>query len=82
MGLLIVTGLVAGVRAKIGYSQPGTPLYRQSAKVNRDIVAVRRVFPIDEGWVIIRARQDANDHFQRSGRHSFAGSDSPCSAIS
>jgi hypothetical protein len=58
VGLLIVTGLIAGLRAKIGYSQPGTPLYRQGAKVNRDIDAVRRVFPLDEGWVIIRARED------------------------
>ena len=61
VGLLIVTGLFAGLRAKIGYSQPGTPLYRQSAKVNRDINAVSRVFPIDEGWVIIRARQNAGE---------------------
>ncbi len=67
VGLLIVTGLVAGVRAKIGYSQPGTPLYRQSAKVNRDIVAVSDVFPIDEGWVIIRARQDQTTAFKEVG---------------
>src|SRR5271168_162376 len=67
VALLIVTGLVAGLRAKIGYSQPGTPLYRQSAKVNRDIIAVSRVFPIDEGWVIIRARQEANDTFKEVG---------------
>ena len=62
-----MTGLVAGLRAKIGYSQPGTPLYRQSAKVNQDINAISRVFPIDEGWIIIRARQDANDTFKEVG---------------
>jgi uncharacterized protein len=67
VGLLIVTGLVAGLRAKIGYSQPGTPLYRQSAKVNRDMEAVSRVFPIDEGWIIIRARQDTKDTFKEVG---------------
>ncbi|MGA8570719.1 MAG: MMPL family transporter [Candidatus Binataceae bacterium] len=58
VGLLIATGFIAGVRARIGYSKPGTPLYKQSAKVNRDIDAVRRVFPVDEGWIIIRAHED------------------------
>lgn len=59
VGALIVAGIVAGVRAKIGYTEPGTPLYRHNAKVNRDINAVRRVFPLDEGWVIVRKRQTA-----------------------
>ncbi len=56
VGILIVVGFIAGVRAKIGYTEPGTPLYRHNAKVNQDINAVRRVFPLDEGWLIIRAR--------------------------
>jgi hypothetical protein len=56
VGVLIVVGFVAGVRAKIGYTEPGTPLYRHNAKVNRDINAVRQVFPLDEGWIIVRAR--------------------------
>jgi predicted RND superfamily exporter protein len=56
VGLLIVAGFVAGIRAKIGYTEPGTPLYRHNAKVNQDINAVRQVFPLDEGWLIIRAR--------------------------
>ena len=67
VGLLIVVGFVAGLRAKIGYSQPGTPLYRQNAKVNQDINAVRRVFPLDEGWVIIRARENAKHLFREAG---------------
>jgi uncharacterized protein len=56
VGVLIVVGFVAGVRAKIGYTEPGTPLYRHNAKVNKDINAVRQVFPLDEGWLIVRAR--------------------------
>ncbi len=60
VGVLIVVGFVAGVRAKIGYTEPGTPLYRHNAKVNRDINAVRRVFPLDEGWIIVRARNPAD----------------------
>lgn len=57
VGVLIVVGFIAGVRAKIGYTEPGTPLYRHNSKVNRDINAVRRVFPLDEGWVIVSARK-------------------------
>src|SRR5262249_36168751 len=57
VGVLIVLGFTAGIRAKIGYTEPGTPLYRHNAKVNQDINAVRQVFPLDEGWVIVRARQ-------------------------
>jgi uncharacterized protein len=67
VGLIIVVGFMAGLRAKIGYSQPGTPLYRQQAKVNLDINAVRRVFPLDEGWVIIHARENAKHLFREAG---------------
>jgi uncharacterized protein len=67
VGLIIVLGFVAGLRAKIGYSQPGTPLYRQQAKVNLDINAVRRVFPLDEGWIIIHARENAKHLFREAG---------------
>jgi uncharacterized protein len=67
VGLIIVVGFMAGLRAKIGYSQPGTPLYRQQAKVNLDINAVRRVFPLDEGWVIIHAKENAKHLFREAG---------------
>lgn len=60
VGLLLIGGFVAGVRAKIGYTEPGTPLYRHNAKVNQDINAVRQVFPLDEGWVIVRAKNSAD----------------------
>lgn len=66
VGMLIVGGFVAGVRAKIGYTEPGTPLYRHNAKVNRDINAVRRVFPLDEGWVIVRKRESGTSGEIRS----------------
>ena len=60
VGVLMVMGFVAGLRAKIGYSAPGTPLYRHNAKVNRDIQAIGKVFPLDEGWIIVRAKRDPN----------------------
>jgi uncharacterized protein len=57
VGVLIVVGFIAGVRAKIGYTEPGTPLYRHKSKVNQDINAVRQRFPLDEGWVIFQAKE-------------------------
>ncbi len=59
VGVLIVVGFIAGVRAKIGYTQPGTPLYRYNAKVNRDMRAVGKFFPLDEGWVIMASKKPA-----------------------
>ena len=61
VGLMIGVGFIAGLRAKIGYSEPGTPLYRHNAKVNQDIQKVGSVFPLDEGWIIVRVTKDPND---------------------
>src|SRR5216683_1888191 len=49
----LAAGIVAGIRQDIGYKTPGTPLYRSNAKVNRDIVAIGKKFPLEEGWVIL-----------------------------
>jgi predicted RND superfamily exporter protein len=49
----IVFGLVSGQRAEIGYRTVGTPLYRENAKVNKDIQAIAQYFPVDEGWVVL-----------------------------
>lgn len=51
--VVIVAGVVAGGHAKIGYSTPGTPLYRANSKVNQDINHIARYFPTDEGWVVL-----------------------------
>ncbi len=50
---LLIYGVAAGLRAKIGYSTAGTPLYRPGAKVNRDIARIGKKFPLEEGWVIL-----------------------------
>jgi uncharacterized protein len=50
---VIVWGMAAGLHAKIGYSTPGTPLYRADSKVNQDIKQIGKFFPTDEGWVIL-----------------------------
>lgn len=60
IGLLIIVGFIEGLRAKIGYSEPGTPLYRHDARVNQDIRAIGNVFPLDEGWVVVQIKKDAN----------------------
>jgi predicted RND superfamily exporter protein len=49
----IVLGLLSGEGAKIDYRTVGTPLYRSTAKVNRDIQAIAQYFPVDEGWVVL-----------------------------
>lgn len=49
----IIFGLLSGQRAEIGYRTVGTPLYRPHAKVNRDIQAIARNFPVDEAWVVL-----------------------------
>jgi len=60
VGLMIVIGLAAGLHAKIGYTQPGTPLYRRYAKVNVEMREVGAVFPLDEGWIIMTPRAPAD----------------------
>src|SRR5215469_13174563 len=50
---LIVFGLLSGQRAAIGYRTIGTPLYKENAKVNRDIQEIAKNFPEDEAWVVL-----------------------------
>jgi predicted RND superfamily exporter protein len=49
----ILWGLSSGVRARIGYDSPGTPLYKPEAKVNQDIVEIGKFFPTDVGWIVL-----------------------------
>jgi predicted RND superfamily exporter protein len=51
--LFLVWGVVAGKRAKVGYSTPGTPLYRPESRVNQDLMAISRDFALDEAWVVL-----------------------------
>jgi len=57
VGVFILWGISSGLRAKVGYTSPGTPLYRQGAKVNKDMRAVGETFPLDEAWVIMAAKK-------------------------
>ncbi|MBE3602100.1 MMPL family transporter [bacterium] len=49
----LVYGVISGLDCKIGYSTAGTPLYKNNSKVNKDILAVGKKFPLEEGWVIL-----------------------------
>jgi uncharacterized protein len=51
--LFIVFGVLSGQRARIGYETPGTPLFRQDSKVNRDLKEISKYFPTDVGWVVL-----------------------------
>jgi predicted RND superfamily exporter protein len=52
--LFIVWGISSGQRARIGYQQPGTPLYKPDSKVNRDMDVISHYLPTDEGWVVLK----------------------------
>jgi uncharacterized protein len=52
-GIFLIYGIVSGLDCKIGYSTPGTPLYQPHSKVNEDIAAVGKKFPLEEGWIIL-----------------------------
>jgi uncharacterized protein len=52
-GFFLIYGVIAGVKSRIGYASAGTPLYQPTAKVNLDIKAVGKKFPLEEAWVIL-----------------------------
>jgi predicted RND superfamily exporter protein len=49
----LIYGIISGADSRIGYATAGTPLYKSTAKVNQDIMAVGKKFPLEEGWVIL-----------------------------
>jgi uncharacterized protein len=51
--IFLLAGVFSGLHAQVGYTHPGTPLYRPGSKVNKDIAAISKYFPTDEGWVIL-----------------------------
>ena len=61
-GIFLAAGLLSGMKAQVGYQAPGTPLYRYSATVNRDIRKIVQNFPIDEGWVIVKTPMNAAEN--------------------
>jgi uncharacterized protein len=60
--IFLAAGLFSGMRAQVGYRVAGTPLYRQSAKVNRDIHKIIEHFPVDEAWIIVETPMTADQN--------------------
>jgi len=49
----LIVGLVAEQRVLIGYQTPGTPIYREDAKINRDTAEIARFVPTNTAWVVL-----------------------------
>jgi uncharacterized protein len=56
--VFVLVGVASGAGTKIGYTSIGTPLYRPTAKINRDIASISKSFPTDEGWVAIITKDE------------------------
>jgi len=53
--LLMLLGIAASRRVPIGYQTPGTPLYRQDAKINQDTAEIGKFVPTNMAWVVFEA---------------------------
>ncbi|MGH7840599.1 MAG: efflux RND transporter permease subunit [Candidatus Binataceae bacterium] len=51
--LALVVGLVAERHVLIGYQTPGTPIYQEDAKINRDTAEIARFVPTNTAWVVL-----------------------------
>ena len=54
-GLLTLLGIAASRHVAIGYQTPGTPVYRQEAKVNQDTAEIGKFVPTNMAWVVLEA---------------------------
>jgi predicted RND superfamily exporter protein len=52
---LMIFGIAASRGVPIGYQTPGTPIYRQDAKINRDTAEIGRFVPTNMAWVVVEA---------------------------
>jgi uncharacterized protein len=53
--VLMILGIGAGTHVPIGYQTPGTPIYRQDAKINQDTAEISKFVPTNMAWVVIEA---------------------------
>jgi predicted RND superfamily exporter protein len=53
--VLMILGIGAGMHVPIGYQTPGTPIYRQDAKVNQDTAEIGKFIPTNMAWVVLEA---------------------------
>jgi uncharacterized protein len=51
--LVMIVGVAAARRVRVGYLTVGTPIYRPDAKVNRDTAEIGKLLPVDSAWVVV-----------------------------
>jgi predicted RND superfamily exporter protein len=51
--ILMILGIVASTHVPIGYQTPGTPIYRQDAKINRETAEIGKFVPTNMAWVVL-----------------------------
>ena len=52
---LMIFAIAASRRVPIGYQTPGTPIYRQDAKINQDTAEIGKFVPTNMAWVVLEA---------------------------
>ncbi|MBV8359424.1 MAG: hypothetical protein JO189_16025, partial [Deltaproteobacteria bacterium] len=53
--VLMIFGIAASRKVPIGYQTPGTPVYRQDAKINQDTAEIGKFVPTNMAWVVLEA---------------------------
>jgi uncharacterized protein len=53
--VLMIFGIAASYLVPIGYQTPGTPIYRQDAKINQDTAEIGKFVPTNMAWVVLEA---------------------------
>jgi predicted RND superfamily exporter protein len=53
--VLMIFGIAASRLVPIGYQTPGTPIYRQDAKINQDTAEIGKFVPTNMAWVVLEA---------------------------
>jgi uncharacterized protein len=51
--VLMILGIAASAHVPIGYQSPGTPIYRQDAKINQDTAEIGKFVPTNMAWVVV-----------------------------
>ena len=60
--ILLILGVFASTRVPVGYQTPGTPIYRQDAKINQDTAAIGKFVPTNMAWVVVETPNYPRPH--------------------
>jgi predicted RND superfamily exporter protein len=60
--ILLILGIIASMRVPIGYQTPGTPIYRQDAKINQDTAEIGKFVPTNMAWVVVETPNYPQPH--------------------